>query len=62
MACNQLIQAIQGITYIDMYAHLIDERGDLKLAYTTEGLHISPLGYEVISDVLRPILKGLIAS
>lgn len=53
-----------GLTYIDMYPHLLDEKGRLKKAYTLEGLHLTAEGYCVIADVYRPYLdeeKGNIA-
>ena len=45
-----------GFDYIDMYPHLLDEKGRLKKAYTLEGLHLTAEGYCVIADVYRPYL------
>ena len=45
-----------GYTYIDMYNELIDQDGNLDLKYTTEGLHISDLGYLKITKVLYKYL------
>lgn len=42
----------EKITYIDLYDELADKDGKLKLDYTTEGLHISDKGYEVITNKL----------
>lgn len=42
------------IPYIDVYSSLVDEVGNLKKSYTTEGLHISYEGYEVITNILLP--------
>ncbi len=39
-------------TYIDMYSELVDNEGNLSLKYTTEGIHISDLGYLKITKVL----------
>lgn len=55
--CNQLLSQIPGITYVDMYSRLVDEHGQIQLAYTTEGLHISSEGYQVITNYLMPHLK-----
>lgn len=48
----------KGIVYIDVYSHLIDEVGNLKLEYTVEGLHLNAKGYKVVSDVLRPFVNN----
>ena len=47
----------QKIQYIDVYNSLIDEVGNLKKVYTTEGLHISYEGYEVITNILLPYVS-----
>lgn len=39
--------------YLDIYSLLKDEDDNLKLEYTTEGLHISDEGYEVITNELK---------
>lgn len=44
-------------TYIDMYNELADKDGNLDLKYTTEGLHISDLGYLKITKVLYEYLN-----
>lgn len=43
--------------YIDMYSKLVDKDGNLDLKYTTEGLHISDLGYLKITKVLYEYLN-----
>lgn len=48
----------KGVVYIDVYSHLIDEVGNLKLEYTVEGLHLNAKGYKVVSDVLRPFVNN----
>lgn len=47
----------EKITYIDMFNLLKDEDDNLKLEYTTEGLHISEKGYEVITKEIMKYLK-----
>lgn len=42
-----------GITYIDVYSHLIDEKGDLKQIYSKDGLHLSQQGYTAVTEVLN---------
>jgi lysophospholipase L1-like esterase len=50
--CNK-----HNVTYIDVYSHLIDEDGNLKTAYTTDGLHLSNLGYLKVTKVLDPYVE-----
>lgn len=45
------------VTYIDMYSLLVDEEDNLNLDYTTEGLHISAEGYEVITKEIMKYIK-----
>ena len=40
-----------------MYDELLDEDGLLKLEYTVDGLHISDVGYEKITDILMEYVK-----
>ncbi len=42
--------------YIDMYDLLVDENGDLDINYTTDGLHISDEGYQVITKKIKDII------
>ena len=44
-------------TYIDMYNELVDDEGNLRLEYTTEGLHISDKGYEVVTEKLMKYIE-----
>lgn len=48
------IAAEKGIVYIDVYSHLTDATGNLRLEYTIEGLHLTTAGYRVVADILRP--------
>lgn len=47
----------EEITYIDMYSVLEDDDHNLKLDYTKEGLHLSDLGYEKVTEVLKKYIK-----
>lgn len=42
----------RAIRYIDVYSHLLDEAGNIRLEYTVEGLHLTVRGYRVVADVL----------
>ncbi len=56
-AINQMLKELKDIVYIDMYNKLADEQGNLNVKYTIEGLHINPLGYELITNYLKEIIK-----
>lgn len=45
------------VEYLDFNRLLKDETGNLRRAYTREGLHLSPLGYEVILRELQKHFK-----
>lgn len=45
------------VTYINLYDKLLDEDGDLKVEYSTDGLHISDEGYEVITKELMKYIE-----
>ena len=54
---NNMIKDVckkQNITYIDIYKELISEDKELNLKYTTDGLHLSDLGYFKVTKVLLP--------
>lgn len=54
---NEALKALaleKGIPYIDVYSHLTDEEGNLRLEFTVEGLHLTVLGYRAVAEVLRP--------
>lgn len=54
---NNLIKDIKGVTYVDMYSKLVDEKGMLNIAYTMEGLHVNSVGYHVVTKEIRNILE-----
>lgn len=47
----------KNLTYIDLYAKLQDEQGNLQIQYTVDGLHLSDAGYQVVAEVLQEYLK-----
>jgi len=47
----------KDVEYIDVYSHLTDEDGNLKLEYTIEGLHLTVEGYRACANVLRPYVS-----
>lgn len=59
-ACNQAYQdlasAYMQVEYIPVFDSFLDEAGQLKPTYTTDGLHLSVAGYQVLSNVLKDYL------
>ena len=49
-------------TYVDVFTPLFDfERNELRAEYTTDGIHFTPLGYEVITAEVNPVLEELLS-
>ena len=46
----------ENLTYIDLYSTLEDENGNLRAEYTTEGLHLSEEGYDVVTEIIEKYL------
>jgi lysophospholipase L1-like esterase len=47
--------------YVDVFTPLFDfERNELRAEYTTDGIHFTPLGYEVITAEVKPVLEEII--
>ena len=50
-----------GCTYVDLFNPLLDSNTNaLKEEYTTDGGHLTPLGYQVVTDVITPVLTELL--
>lgn len=45
------------VTFVDMFSLLVDEEGNMKIDYTTEGLHLTDEGYAVITKELMKYLE-----
>lgn len=53
---NQQLQNIatkQGVKFIDLYPLFINQKGNLRQEFTTDGLHLSPPGYVVWRTALQ---------
>ena len=46
----------EGLTYVDVWAALADERGEIRRAFSHDRLHLNGEGYRVWADALRPHL------
>lgn len=61
MWINTHLQAIPGVTYVNVYPHLLDANQELELRFTKEGLHLSLNGYAKVTDVIKPVLESVYA-
>jgi lysophospholipase L1-like esterase len=53
---NQQLQSIaakRGVKYLDLYPLFINQQGNLRREFTTDGLHLSPAGYIVWRTALQ---------
>lgn len=54
---NEGLQALaqaHALPYVDLYPLFADADGSLRAAYSSDGLHLSELGYEVWQQALAP--------
>lgn len=57
---NEQIKKIaeaEGATYVDLWPALADNKGNLKKAYTNDGLHLTGAGYRAWRDAIRTLVK-----
>lgn len=54
---NELISKIDGVHFLDFGPILRDEKGELKLEYTREGLHLNATGYFAIAPILEKTIE-----
>ena len=47
----------RGLVFIDLFRALSDEDHQLRLEYTSDGLHLTPQAYQVWTEALRPHLS-----
>ena len=51
-----------GCCFVDLYSPLFDlETGEICSDYTVEGVHLTPLGYEIITGVINPVIETVIS-
>ncbi len=53
---NQSLQSLteeEGVQYIDLHSLLIDDRGNIRGEYSTDGLHLNEKGYLIWSTALQ---------
>ena len=55
-AYRQLASAYMNVQFIDLYDAFLDEEGQLRPDYTTDGLHLTIAGYAALSKALQEYL------
>ena len=57
----KLLAEEYGYEFVDLYSPLLNiETGEIYAEYTTDGGHLTPKGYEVLTNTLTPTLKELL--
>ena len=47
------------IIYIDYYSEIVGENRGLKKEYTTDGVHLNKMGYDLMCELVKKVLKKL---
>ncbi len=55
-AYEALASAYMQVDFVPIYDSLTDSEGQLQSTYTTDGLHLSVAGYQVLSEALKGVL------
>ncbi|MEO8261457.1 MAG: GDSL-type esterase/lipase family protein [Pseudolysinimonas sp.] len=55
-ARNRAMAETEGVAYVDVWAALVDERGEIRTAFSHDRLHLTGEGYRIWVDALRPHL------
>ncbi len=57
----KLLAEKYGYEFVDLYSPLLNlETGEIYAEYTTDGGHLTPAGYEVLTNTITPTLKKLL--
>ena len=57
----KLLAEKYGYEFVDLYSPLLNlETGEIYTEYTTDGGHLTPMGYEVITNAITPTLEKLL--
>ncbi len=52
-AYQELASAYMQVEFVPVFDSLTDQAGQLKKEYTTDGLHLSVAGYQVLTKALK---------
>ena len=55
-AYQELASAYMQVEFVPVFDYLTDQAGQLKKEYTTDGLHLSVAGYQVLTKALKDYL------
>jgi len=55
-AYKELASAYMQVEFVPVFDSLTDQAGQLKKEYTTDGLHLSVAGYQVLTKALKDYL------
>ena len=59
----KLLAEKYGFEFVDLYSALFNlEDGEIYDEYTTDGGHLTPLGYEVLTQKITPVLEARLAA
>lgn len=47
----------RGYIFVDLYSLTVDKNGGLTEDYTSDGVHLTPMGYDVWENALKMILQ-----
>ncbi len=57
----KLLAERYGYEFVDLYTPLYDvSKGEIYESYTTDGGHLTPLGYQVLTEQITPVLEKLL--
>ena len=56
-AYQDLASAYMQVEYVSVFEELLDQEGQLKSDYTTDGLHLSVSGYQALTKALKTSLS-----
>lgn len=57
----KLLAEKYGLEYVDLYSALLNPKtGEIHAEYTIDGCHLTPAGYEAVTDAVTPTLEKLL--
>lgn len=57
----ELLAEKYGYEFVDLYSPLLDVKtGEIRSEYAIDGCHLTPAGYEVVTNEVTPVIEGLL--